>query len=204
LGLVHFTYSADVFCAVSVLHASIEQLTLVTIMPEVARMVMDMRDYFHRRCSEMLVMEREVWQMNSLMAQECGNPELKRYFERHNEPKRQQISNLEQIVDELGGVIGALEHPVTQAIRRRRRQFLEMNPPPALIEINDALETEKLVNLGAAGYSGLAVLARKLGEEGFVRLLEQNLRMEDEMRSSLEQLLPQMVTSFSDHLRHAA
>jgi len=165
---------------------------------------MDMRDYFHRRCSEMLVMEREVWQMNSLMAQECGNPELKRYFERHNEPKRQQISNLEQIVDELGGVIGALEHPVTQAIRRRRRQFLEMNPPPALIEINDALETEKLVNLGAAGYSGLAVLARKLGEEGFVRLLEQNLRMEDEMRSSLEQLLPQMVTSFSDHLRHAA
>jgi len=165
---------------------------------------MDMRDYFHRRCSEMLVMEREVWQLNSLIAQECSSQELKRYFERRNKPKRQQISNLEQIVDELGGVIGALEHPVTQAMRRQHRQFLEMNPPLALLEINDALETEKMINLEVSGYAGLALLAHELGEEGFVRLLEQNRRMEEEMHSSLEQLLPQAVADFSNQLRHAA
>jgi ferritin-like metal-binding protein YciE len=152
----------------------------------------------------MLVMEREVWQLNSLMAQECSNPELKRYFERHNEPKRQQISNLEQIVDELGGVIGSLEHPVTQAMRRLHRQFLELNPPQALIEINNALEAEKIIALEMTGYAGLARLAHELKEEGFARLLEQNRHLEEEMSASLAELLPQVVKDFSDQLRHAA
>jgi len=167
-------------------------------------MAMDLRDYFHRRCSELLVMEREVWQLNSLMAQECWAPELKRYFERHNEPKRQQISSLEQIVDELGGVIGPLEFPITQAMRRLHRQFLELNPPQALIEINDALEAEKMSTLEVTSYAELAALAHELGEEGFVRLLEQSRRVEEEMRASLEQLRPPLVAEFSEQLRFAA
>lgn len=165
---------------------------------------MDMRDYFHRRCSEMLVMEREIWQLSSLMAQECGNPELKGYFEHHNEPKRQQISNLEQIVDELGGIIGPLEHPVTQGIRRLHRQFLELNPPQALIEVDDALDADKLCHLALSSYAGLLLLARNLGEEGFVRLLEHNQRAEEAMRSALQQLLPPLLTDFGEQLRHAA
>ncbi|MHB0939538.1 MAG: YciE/YciF ferroxidase family protein [Armatimonadota bacterium] len=166
--------------------------------------MMDLRDYFHRRCSEMLVMEREIWQLSSLMMQECGYPELKRYFEQHNEPKRQQISNLEQIVDELGGIIGQLEHPVTQGIRRMHRQFLELNPSQALIEVDDALDADKLNNLAVSAYAGLLLLARNLGEEGFVRLLEQNQRAEEEMRSTLQQILPRLVGDFGEQLRHAA
>ena len=167
-------------------------------------MDMDLRDYFHRHSSEMLVMEREVWQFNSLMAQECWHAELKRYFERYNEPKRQQISHLEQIVDELGGVIGALEHPVMQSIRRLHRQFMELNPPQALIEINNALEAEKVVCYGIAAYADLILLARQLGEEGFTRMLEQNRHTEEEMRAVLEQLLPTLVADFGEQLRHAA
>ena len=165
---------------------------------------MDLRDFFHRRCSEMLVMEREVWQLTSVMAQESWQAELKRYFERHTEPKRQQISHLEQIVDELGGIIGSLEHPVLQSVRRLHRQFMELTPPPALIEINNALEAEKLTHLGIATYHGLVLLARELGEEEAARRLEQNLHAEEEMRDSLERLVPGLISDFGDQLHQAA
>jgi len=167
-------------------------------------MAMDLRDYFHRRCSETLVMEREIWQLTSLMAQESRYPELKRYFERHNEPKRQQISNLEQIVDELGGIIGSLEFQLTQAMRRLHRQFIELNPPQALIELNNALDAEKMTWLGVSTYAGLVSLARELGEDGFARLLEGNLRLEEEMRDALEELRPRLLADFGEQLRHAA
>jgi len=165
---------------------------------------MDLRDYFHRRCSELLVMEREVWQLHSVMAQESRRADLKGFFERHNGPKRQQISNLEQVVDELGGIIGALEHPVTQAFRRMHRQFMEINPPPALIDIHHALGANKLAHLEMAAYTEVIALARQLGEEQFTRMLEGNLRTEEEMRASLEGMLPEIISTGSDQLRRAA
>jgi len=165
---------------------------------------MDLRDYFHRRCSEMLVMEREIWQIFSLMTQECWYPGLKGYFEQHNEPKRQQISSLEQIVDDLGGIIGPLEHPTTQSLRRMHRQFLELNPPEGLIEVDDALDADKLNALAVTAYAGLLLLARNLGEEGFARLLEHNLRAGEAMRAALQQLLPQVLADFGEQMRFAA
>ena len=167
-------------------------------------MAMDLRDYFHRRCSEALVMERDIWQLSSLMGQECWHAELKRFFERHNDPKRQQISNLEQIVDELGGILGPLDHPVTQAIRRLHRQFLETNPPQALIEVNNALEADKAIHLELAIFAGLIELADELGEEGFTRLLAQDRQIEEEMRAALAAVLPGVLHDFGDQLRHAA
>lgn len=149
-------------------------------------------------------MEREIWQIFSLMAQECRHSGLKGYFEQHNEPKRQQISNLEQIVDELGGIIGPLEHPTIQSLRRMYRQFLELNPPQALIEVEDALDADKLNALAASACAGLLLLARHLGEEGFARLLEQNLRAGEEMRASLQQLLPRLLADFGEQIRFAA
>lgn len=165
---------------------------------------MDLRDYFHRRCSDLLVMERDIWQLTSLMAQETGPGELKRYFERHNDPKRQQISNLEQIVDALGGILGPLEYPVTAAVRRMHRTFLETTPPPPLVELHNALEAAKLAHLALPAYTGLIGMARQLKEEAIVRLLEANQQIAADMRDSLDRLLPALMDSVGEQLRPAA
>jgi len=165
---------------------------------------MDLRDYFHRRCSELLVMEREVWQLQRVMAQESGRADLKTLFEEQNAPKRQQISRLEQVVDELGGITGALEHPMAQAARRMYRQFMESNPPRALIDIQQALETDKLVDLTMASYRGLIALARRLGEETLVHLLRDNLETEKALRTRLDDLLPGVLNEDNEQLRPAA
>lgn len=165
---------------------------------------MDLRDYIHRRCSDLLVMERDIWQLSSLMAQESGHPELKRFFERHNAPRRQQISNLEQIVDALGGILGPLEYPVTQSVRRLQRAFLETAPPPALIDLHNALESAKLLHLELATYTGLIGMAKELAEDDMARLLEANRRTAEEMRIALDALLPDIIRDSGEQLRFAA
>lgn len=165
---------------------------------------MDLRDYFQRQCSEMLTMERETWQLYSIMAQESDQAAVKQYFERNSEPKRRQISYLEQIVDELGGFVGALEYPVTQSFRRLHRQFLEMNPSRALIDINAVLEADKLLSLGTATYADLLMLARQLDEEQMARVLEDNLHAEEAMRKSLDDMLPTLLSELGGQSRKAA
>ena len=66
-------------------------------------MAMNLWDYFQLACSEMLVMERDIWQMQNLMMRESRNPALKEAFAHHGAATRQQISHLEQIIDQLGG-----------------------------------------------------------------------------------------------------
>lgn len=167
-------------------------------------MAMDLRDFMLLRCSEMLVMERDIWQMNNMMARECHNPRLKDALERHSEPTRQQISNLEQVVDRLGGMTGPDESPVTQGMMRAHRLFIDMKPPQNLIDINDALEGDKVEHMEIAGYTGLIALARQLGENDIAQLLQQNLQGEEQMRSRVESDLPSLLSELGGSGRMAA
>jgi len=167
-------------------------------------MAMDLRDYFRLRVSELLVMEREIWLLTNAMAQECQAPALREMLTRHSDPTRQRISNLEQVADRLGGVIGPQEHPITQAMIRTHRQFMETNPPAPLIDIQHALTSEEVAHWEEAIYNGLLMLARLLGEYEIVPLLEQNLLNEEHLRAKDEGMLPTLISDLSAQLRRAA
>lgn len=167
-------------------------------------MAMDMREYFRLRCSEMLVMERDIWQMNNLMARESKNPRLAEALTRHSEPTRQQISNLEQVVDQLGGMTGPEESPVTHGLMRAHRLFMDLNPSQELIDIHNALEGDKVEHMEIAAYTGLIALARQLNETEIVQLLQQNLHGEEQMRARVESDLPSLLAEVSEQQRRAA
>jgi len=168
-------------------------------------MAMDLRDYFLLRCSDTLVMERDIWQMNNLMTREVEDLRLKEILQRNSIPTRQQISNLEQVVDGLGGFAGPEENPVTQGMIRAHRLFIELIPPQYLIDIHDALEATKIENMEIAAYNGLINLARLLGEDVFVPMLQQNLAWEERMRKREESELPSLLEDLTGkHRRKAA
>lgn len=167
-------------------------------------MVMDLREYFQRRCSEMLVMEREVWRLTNLMAQECRDASLKTLFENRNLPARHRISNLEQIVDRLGGIVGPEDDPLTLAILRRHRLWVEEHPPQALLDVHDMLEGDMLAHLAIAGYRALLAVARQLDEAAIAELLEENLRNEDELHAALTRRTPELLRELDQQLRRAA
>ena len=167
-------------------------------------MVTDLREYFRLRVSELLVMERELWLLTNTMAQECHTPALKEMLMRHSDPTRQRISNLEQVADRLGGVVGPLEHPITQAMIRAHRQFIEMHPSPQLIDIQNALTSEEAAHWEEAIYHGVLMLARLLGEHEIVPLLEQNRLNEEHLRAKDDGMLPTLISDLTAQLRRAA
>ncbi|HEX2951749.1 MAG TPA: DUF892 family protein [Armatimonadota bacterium] len=119
-------------------------------------MAMEMHDYLLLRCSQMLAAERDIEKMNTTLAQEVQNPRLKEALKRHAAPTQQQIQNLEQVVQKLGGgsehtggFVGQIEerlgmrtdqqNPETQTMMKMHQQFIDMNPPQQLIDVNDAI-----------------------------------------------------------------
>ncbi|MHB9133004.1 MAG: DUF892 family protein [Armatimonadota bacterium] len=160
-------------------------------------MVMDLRDFFRLRCSAMLVTERDIWQMNNVLVRECRHPQVKEILERENEPARVQISHLEQVVDQLGGIIGPEGSPEMQGLLHAHRLFMEMNPPQQLLSLNAAIESIKMKHLEIAGYLPLIEIARQLNEQALATLLQENLESDQRMLTELEQLLPQLLTELS-------
>lgn len=183
-------------------------------------MAMDMRQYLAFRCSEMLKMERDILQMNNIMAGEVQQGELKQQFQRHSGTTEQQIRNLEQAVDRLGGapqsssVIGQVTEalgvtsdqgtPVTKGMMQEHKMFMGLNPPQSLIDLNDALEGDKVEHLEMASYHGMIALAQQMGEQDIVALLRQNLQGEEQMCSTIEKDVPALLSQFGGQGRAAA
>ena len=167
-------------------------------------MAMELRDYFRIRCSELLIMERDVWLLLNLMAQESAAPALKEMLAQRGDPARQRISNLEQIADRLDGVTGPQEQPLSQAMIRAHRQLLELRPPRQIVDIQNALLTDEIEAFFVAAYTGLLALARQLGEQEIAPLLEQNLLSEEHLRAKADSELPVLLSDLSAQLRRAA
>lgn len=187
-------------------------------------MAMDLRAYLAFRCNQMLRMERDIQQMNTQMANEVQEPRLKEAFQRHSQPTAQQVSNLEQVVSRLGskqqqgqreglmeraqemvGMGGAEgNHPVTQSMMREHKQFMDMHPPQNLIDINNALEGDKVKHMEMASYNGLIAVAQQLSETEVVSMLQQNLQGEQQMCTALEGSLPSLLSQSGGAGRMAA
>ena len=164
---------------------------------------MDLRDVFRLRCSELLTTERDLWQMNVLMARATYNPKLKQLLEQHSERSRHLISKLEQIVDRLGGMMGPSESPIVQGMLRAHRLFMEMNPPREIIDADNALEAEKIEHLLLGAYTGLLTLAHHLEEREITEMLQQNQTDEQRMCAVIEGEPPTVLAAATPQRRAA-
>ena len=173
-------------------------------------MAMDVREYMQFRCSQMLAMEQDILQMLKQMTGEVQNSQLKQMFQQHQQPTQQQINNLEQVLNQLGGqheqsqsfMVRMKERlgmeaqgkaPVTQAMMQAHQDFMSMDPPQYLIDLHDAMEGEKVEHMEIAEYRGLIGLARELGEDNIAQLLQQNLSGEQQARAMIEDSLPTLL-----------
>lgn len=166
-------------------------------------MAMDLREYFRLRCSELLVFERDMWRMNNEMIRDTQNAKLKELFAHHGEPSRRQISNLEQVVDRLGGFIGPEENLVVLGMARMHQTFMDMRPPQPIVDLHNALEVEKVERMLMGAYDGLIKTAKQLGENEIAELLLNNYIGEERMCSVLEGEIPRLLAEMGEQRRAA-
>ena len=120
------------------------------------------------------------------------NPQLKDGLRMHAEQSRQHAQRLEQIFQQMGAQPHPVECHAVQGLQQELKEVQQSKPSPQILEgivTGGACKTE---HYEIAAYNGLIEKARAMGETGAARLLEQNLRDEQQMLLQVEQISRQM------------
>jgi ferritin-like metal-binding protein YciE len=154
------------------------------------------RDLFLHELGDVLYAEKTLTKVLPRLQEEASDPELARGFGAHLEQTTQHVKNLEQAFQALGEPAKAEQCPGIDGIKKEHDDFVQQHDPSP--EVLDAFLTgaaARTEHYEIAAYEGLITMAKGLGEEDVVSLLEQNLEQEqqtlDQVRSIGERLSKQ-------------
>jgi ferritin-like metal-binding protein YciE len=146
------------------------------------------RDLFIHELRDVLYAEKTLEKALPKLAEEASDEELKAGFTEHLEQTKSHIENVKQILEELGETARAQRCPGIDGIKAEHDEFME-EQEEAEPEIKDLFLTgagARAEHYEIAAYSGLIRLASSLGEERAARLLEGNLKDEQDALEKLE------------------
>jgi ferritin-like metal-binding protein YciE len=132
-----------------------------------------------------LGLERKVHTMLGTMEKKASLGQLQEGFSRHREETQQQIRNLEQALEAIGGESTAHQDVVMDGIAQHAEQMLGRVDESLVDSIlaGGAAHTE---HHEIATYEGIISLAQALGEDDVVALLEENLEQEQRTLKEVE------------------
>lgn len=145
-------------------------------------------DLFVHELSSIYSGEQTLAQILPTLANEVKNDQVKSALQEHEQQTRQQIQNLEQVFQQLGTKPLQIESYAIEGLKREHDEFKKAQPSEQALTgfIVDA--TVKTEHFELASYRGLVEKARLMGQQDVARLLEQNLRQEEQMAQKAEQL----------------
>jgi ferritin-like metal-binding protein YciE len=153
--------------------------------------IADARQLFEYKLGTALGLERKVHTMLGMMETKASLGQLQEGFMRHREETQQQIRNLEQALEAIGGDNTAHKDAVMDGIAQHAEQMLG--------RVDDSLVDSILAGGAAhtehheiATYEGLITLAEALGEDDVVTLLEENLEQEQRTLREVETVLERL------------
>jgi ferritin-like metal-binding protein YciE len=132
--------------------------------------------------------EQRIMQMLPQMANECSNTEVKNALEYHEQQTRQQINNLEQCFQVLGSQPERVSCQAIIGLKQEHDTFVKEKPAEPILTMYDLGGAAKTEHYEIASYRGLVEKATLMGQKDCARLLQENLRQEEEMAQKVEQI----------------
>jgi ferritin-like metal-binding protein YciE len=144
------------------------------------------REAFGHKLGSALTMEQDVLDMLDNLESEAQSDQLKQQFRHHAEETRQQIDNIEQAFRALGEEPDDSPCLVTKALDKQAKADIKMADDSVVdaVILSGAAETE---HHEIAVYESLITQAEELGQPEVVRLLQQNLEMEQHTLDEVKQ-----------------
>ena len=149
------------------------------------------REVFGHKLGSALTMEQDVLDMLGDLEDKAQHDQLKQQFRHHAEETRQQIDNIQQVFRAFGEEPDESPSPVTKALDKEAKANIKIADDTVVdnVILSGAAETE---HHEIAVYEGLITQAEELGQPDVVRLLQQNLEIEqhtlDEVKKAQRQL----------------
>jgi ferritin-like metal-binding protein YciE len=145
-------------------------------------------ELFTHELSDMLDGERKFLEITGSMAEEATRPDLKKGFEAHRAQTEKQIERLEQCFQELGEEPEEAECAGVKGLMEEHQNFQQEEPSEDILDIFDATAAIKGERYEISAYESLIRLADMMEHKKVSRLLNQNLKEEEQMLKRLDGL----------------
>jgi ferritin-like metal-binding protein YciE len=146
------------------------------------------RDLFLHELGDILYVEKKL--VNEVLPTLIGqvqDTKFRKGLEKHLKETRGHVDNVEQVFDELG------ESPKTEECigfegLKKEQEKLVAESSEDLIDLVNTGAAARTEHYEIAAYSGLIEMARALGEQNAVSLLDENLKSEKETLRQVESI----------------
>jgi len=144
-------------------------------------------ELFLHELSDMLDAEQKLVEALGKQAEESSRPDLQKAFESHRQQTEKQVQRLEQVFESLEEESEEAECKGIKGILEEHDEFMEEEDPSEdLIDIFNAGAACKVESYEIANYTSLINLAEQMGHNKAVKLLNQNLKEEQQTLKKME------------------
>lgn len=143
-------------------------------------------ELFLHELSDMLDAERNILEALEQQANESTRPELQKGFETHRQQTEKQIQRLEQAFESLEEEPEETECKGIKGLIAEHDEFKEEDPSEDLMDIFNAAAACKVEHYEIAAYTSLINLATQMDHKKAVKLLNQNLKEEQQTLKKME------------------
>ncbi len=150
------------------------------------------KELFMHEISDIYDAEQKILKMLPQLAQEAGSPQVRDAFQMHEQETRQQVTNLEQCFQLLGGQPDKTNCYAIAGLKQEHDTFMKENPSANVLTLFDVGAGCKTEHYEIACYQGLIEKASLMGQQKCVQLLQQNLQQEQAMSQRLTAISKQL------------
>ncbi len=143
-------------------------------------------EFVTHELSDMLDAERKILGILEEAQDEVSNEQLLKAIQNHHKQTQGQIERLEQCFEELGEEPQQTECKGIEGLKQEKESFMEEDPSEELIQVFTVGANAKIEHYEIAAYNSMIDLCTQLGLKKAVRLLQQNLREEEQMLKRVE------------------
>jgi ferritin-like metal-binding protein YciE len=159
------------------------------------------RELFLHELSDTYSAEQIILTMLPKLANEVTDKKLAKALQDHEKETRQQIEHLDEVFRILGEKPEQMTCYGVEGFKQEHDEFVKEKPSPEILTLFITGAAGKTEHYEIESYSGLIEMARLLGERDVVKLLQENLKQEQEMAKQVQQfekelakqLVPQLV-----------
>jgi ferritin-like metal-binding protein YciE len=146
------------------------------------------RDLFVHELGDILYVERKLTEETlPKLIDEVADEEFRSGLESHLEETRGHVANVERVFELLGEEPRAEKCIGFEGLKQEHDQLVEESSS-SLIDIVDVGAAARTENYEIAAYEGLRRMAKAMGEEEAVGLLDENLKQEKETLREVEKI----------------
>ena len=146
------------------------------------------RELFVHELSDAMSAEQQILTMLPELQAEALNHELKEALEIHEHETQQQLRNLEEVFRQIGKQPEATTCYAIKGLADKHKALHKQKPSPEVLEMANLGGAAKTEHYEMAMYTGLVQMAKDLGHDDAVQLLQDNLDQEKAMAVRIEML----------------